>query len=152
MFGSRIVTGEQHLAVSLLRKDLTAEAVNILNHDMAGVGVDMLDFADMAHGRGVLISPRCWVSQTAVSVGVAALHAGSTIANADLANIHLSYKAVSAEHARVGADPDAHLAMSPDNPGLGVDVDLRALLRNVQVLFRRASHVRPPDQIVSVPL
>lgn len=125
--GLRIVTGEKQCGLPHFRCVLEADAADILNPDIAGIGgvLDMLDIAAMAHARGVMLSPHCWNSMTVAAAAM--LHVCASIPNAEMAEVYPEYIAFGAQFARVGFSLEGSHARLSEKPGLGVDMDAKIL-------------------------
>ncbi|MEP4196942.1 MAG: mandelate racemase/muconate lactonizing enzyme family protein [Aliishimia sp.] len=125
--GLRIVTGEKQCGLPHFGSVLAAGAADILNPDIAGVGglLDMLDIAAMAQSKGVMLSPHCWNSMTIAAAAM--LHICASVPNAETAEIYPEYIPFGAQFAHVDFSlKGAHACLS-DRPGLGVDIDAKAL-------------------------
>jgi galactonate dehydratase len=133
--GMRVVTGEKHCGIPHFRSVLAADAADILNPDIAGLGgiLDMLDLAQMADRQGVMISAHCWNSMTVAAAAM--LHVSAAIPNPEMAEIYPEYVKHGARYATPGFHLDGAYAHLSDRPGLGVDIDTK-------VLRRLSSHYR----------
>lgn len=127
--GLRIVTGEKQCGLPHFQCVLEAGAADILNPDIAGVGgvLDMLDIAAMAHAKGVTLSPHCWNSMTVAAAAM--LHVCASIPNAETAEVYPEYIAFGSQFARVGFSLEGSHARLTEKPGLGVDIDVKALAK-----------------------
>jgi galactonate dehydratase len=136
--GLRIVTGEKQYEVAYFKSILTANAADILNPDIAGVGglLDIMEIAAMAHDHGVKISPHCWNSMTVAAAAM--FHVCASIPNAEMAEIYPEYISYGTQFASVGFSLDGAQAKLSDKPGLGVDV-------NGQALSKCATHYQTSD-------
>jgi len=125
--GMRIVTGEKQCGLPHFRAVLAAGAADILNPDIAGIGglMDMLEVADMADRQGVMVSPHCWNSMTVAAAAM--LHVCATIPNAEMAEMYPEYLEHGARYATNGFRVDGVHAHLSGRPGLGVDINARAL-------------------------
>lgn len=125
----RIVTGEKQCGLPHFRSVLAAGAADILNPDIAGVGglLDMLDIAAMAQSRGVMLSPHCWNSMTVAAAAM--LHICASVPNAETAEIYPEYITFGAQFAHVGFSLEGVHACLSDRPGLGVEIDAKALAK-----------------------
>jgi galactonate dehydratase len=133
--GMRIVTGEKNCGLPHFRSVLAADAADILNPDIAGMGgiLDMLELAEMAHRRDVRISPHCWNSMTVAAAAM--LHICAVIPNAEMAEIYPEYIEPGTGYATTGFRVDGTHAHLSGQPGLGVEIDTGAL-RNLSEHFQ----------------
>ncbi|WP_416881583.1 mandelate racemase/muconate lactonizing enzyme family protein [Marivita sp.] len=125
--GMRIVTGEKNCGLSHFRSVLAADAANILNPDIAGMGgiLDMLELAEEADRQDVGISPHCWNSMTVAAAAM--LHICAAIPNAEMAEIYPEYIEPGTGYATTGFRVDGTHAHLSGQHGLGVEIDTGAL-------------------------
>jgi len=131
----KTVTGEKNCGLPHFCSVLAADAADILNPDIAGMGgiLDMLDLAEMAHRRDVSMSPHCWNSMTVAAAAM--LHICAAIPNAEMAEIYPEYIEPGAGYATTGFRMDGMHAHLSEQPGLGVEIDTGAL-RNLSEHFQ----------------
>ena len=122
-----IVTGEKQSGLTHFRNVLAADAADILNPDIAGVGglLDMIQLAEQADRQDVKISPHCWNSMTAAAAAM--LHVCAAIPNAEMAEIYPEYIAHGELFATTGFRLNGAHAYLSGKPGLGVEIDTSAL-------------------------
>jgi galactonate dehydratase len=125
--GLRIVTGEKHCGLPHFRTVLRAGAADVLNPDIAGVGglLDLIELAGMARRQGVRLSPHCWNSMTVAAAAM--LHVCAALPDAELAEIYPECIEHGARYADAGFRLDGGHAHLSGRPGLGVEIDTRAL-------------------------
>lgn len=123
----RIVTGEKNCGLPHFRSVLAADAADILNPDIAGMGgiLDMLELAEEANRQDVRISPHCWNSMTVAAAAM--LHICAAIPNAEMAEIYPEYIEPGTGYATTGFRLDGTHAHLSGKPGLGVEIDTGAL-------------------------
>ncbi|MEM6656821.1 MAG: mandelate racemase/muconate lactonizing enzyme family protein [Pseudomonadota bacterium] len=125
--GLPIVTGEKQSGLTHFRNVLAADAADILNPDIAGVGglLDMIQLAELADRQDVKISPHCWNSMTVAAAAM--LHVCAAIPNAEMAEIYPEYIAHGELFATTGFQLNGAHAYLSGKPGLGVEIDTSAL-------------------------
>jgi galactonate dehydratase len=131
----RIVTGEKNCGLPHFHSVLAADAADILNPDIAGMGgiLDMLELAEEADCQDVRISPHCWNSMTIAAAAM--LHICAAIPNAEMAEIYPEYIEPGTGYATTGFRVDGTHAHLSGQPGLGVEIDAGAL-RNLSDHFQ----------------
>jgi galactonate dehydratase len=125
--GMRVVTGEKQCGLPHFRETLAANAADILNPDIAGVGgiLDMLEIAALADLQGVSMSPHCWNSMSIAAAAM--LQVCAALPNAEMAEIYPDYLPHVAGFSDAGYSLIDGSATLSDRPGLGVQVDADAL-------------------------
>lgn len=125
--GLRIVTGEKQCGLPHFTDVIARRAADILNPDIAGVGgvLDMMEIGAAAEAAGVALSPHCWNSMTVAAAAM--LHVCSALPNADHGEIYPDYIAFGERFADPGFRMENGAAVLSGAPGLGVDIDVRAL-------------------------
>ena len=121
--GLRIVTGEKQCGLPHFRETLAANAADILNPDIAGVGgiLDMMQIAELSLKQDVKVSPHCWNS---MSVAAAAMiHFCASIPNAEMAEIFPEYLSHVTKFCDTGFKIDHGHAVLDEKPGLGISID-----------------------------
>ena len=124
----RITTGERQAGARHFQSLLTTRAADVLNPDIAGVGgiLEMLEIGAMADAHGVKISPHSWNSTTVAFLAM--LHVCSVMPNATYAELYYDYLEFGTEFADCDYGiADGHASL-PQTPGLGVEMNERALV------------------------
>lgn len=126
--GLKIVTGEKQSGIPHFREILAAGAADILNPDIAGVGgiIDMIEIANLAGKKDVLVSPHCWNSMSIAASAM--LHFCSSNINTDMAEIYPEYIPHALKFSRLGFKIKDGYAKLDDRPGLGVEIDVPSLM------------------------
>ena len=125
--GLRVVTGEKQCGLPHFRETLAAEAADVLNPDIAGVGgiLDMLQIAHLAAETGVAVSPHCWNSMTVAAAAM--MQVCAVLPNSERAEVYPEYLPHGALYADTGFALTGGTATLIDRPGLGVVMDKAAL-------------------------
>ena len=89
--GLKIVTGEKQFGLQHFIETLAANAADILNPDIAGVGgiIDMIKISELSQKNNVIISPHCWNSMSIAASAM--LHFCASNSNVDMAEIYPEY-------------------------------------------------------------
>jgi galactonate dehydratase len=127
--GFRIVTGERHYGSQHFAEVFRARAADIVNPDIASVGglLEMLEISDLAHASGAALSPHCGGS---MSIGGSAmLHLCMADARMERAEIFPAHFAFEQQFATPGFEIVEGIARVNNSPGLGVQMNERALSR-----------------------
>ncbi|MDA0710151.1 MAG: mandelate racemase/muconate lactonizing enzyme family protein [bacterium] len=141
-----VVTGEELYTKAEFRPILEKHAADILNPDVCNCGgiLELVQIAAMAEPYHVAISPHNYNSTT---LGLAAtLHACATMPNFIITEYFVNFQAKGLEIASPGFKVvDSHITL-PDLPGLGIDLDEKALAANPYRLMPARGLRRPEDE------
>ncbi len=127
--GLRIMTGEKQCGVNHYMETLYAEAVDIFNPDIAGVGgiIDMLKISELSKENNVVISPHCWNSMSIAAAAM--LHFCAADSNTDKAEIFPDYIENGLKYCENNFIIKNGHAELNDKPGLGVAVNVDNLIK-----------------------
>ena len=143
-----VVTGEELYTKREFRPALEKRAADILNPDVCCCGgiLELREIAAMAEPYHVAVSPHNYNSTT---IGLAAtLHAAAGMPNFLIAEYFVNFEAVGAEIAVEPFQVEESYITLPTEPGLGIDLDERALAQRPYREFgkrglRQAEHEGP---------
>lgn len=122
-----VVTGEELYTKHEFREVLEKRAADILNPDICNTGgiLELKEIAAMAEPYEVVISPHCYNSTT---VGLAAtVHLCACIPNFLITEYFVNFEAFGKEIADTPPLAEGGYVPLPTKPGLGLDLDERAL-------------------------
>ena len=127
--GLKIVTGEKQFGLQHFIETLAANAADILNPDIAGVGgiIDMIKISELSQKNNVIISPHCWNSMSIAASAM--LHFCASNSNVDMAEIYPEYISNGLKYSDVNFDIKNGFAELKDRPGLGVKIDVKSLMK-----------------------
>tara|TARA_A100000164_G_scaffold15408_1_gene12825 strand:- start:2242 stop:3366 length:1125 start_codon:yes stop_codon:yes gene_type:complete len=127
--GLKIVTGEKQFGLQHFTETLAANAADILNPDIAGVGgiIDMIKISELSQKNNVIISPHCWNSMSIAASAM--LHFCASNSNVDMAEIYPEYISNGLKYSDVNFDIKNGFAELKDRPGLGVKIDVKSLIK-----------------------
>ena len=127
--GLKIVTGEKQFGLQHFIETLAANAADILNPDIAGVGgiIDMIKISELSQKNNVIISPHCWNSMSIAASAM--LHFCASNSNVDMAEIYPEYISNVLKYSDVNFDIKNGFAELKDRPGLGVKIDVKSLMK-----------------------
>ncbi len=115
------------MAASTSREMLERRVADVLNPDIAGCGgiLELLEIAAMAEVSSVAVSPHNYNSTTVAMAAM--LHVSVLIPNLLMAEIYPSYVDIGTQFAHCSFEIENGLATLPRSPGLGVEIDEKAL-------------------------
>ena len=127
--GLKIVTGEKQFGLQHFIETLAANAADILNPDIAGVGgiIDMIKISELSQKNNVIISPHCWNSMSIAASAM--LHFCASNSNVDMAEIYPEYISNGLKYSDVNFDIKNGFAELKDRPGLGVKINVKSLMK-----------------------
>jgi len=122
-----VVTGEKQFELPHFEKTINAEAADILNPDIAGVGgmQDFMEISHMAAKNNIKVSPHCWNTMTIAATAM--IHVCLTIPNSDHAEIFPDYFEFCSHFSKAGFKIENGKATINNKSGLGVEVKVNAL-------------------------
>ena len=127
--GLKIVTGEKQFGLQHFIETLAANAADILNPDIAGVGgiIDLIKISELSQKNNVIISPHCWNSMSIAASAM--LHFCASNSNFDMVEIYPEYISNGLKYSDVNFDIKNGFAELKDRPGLGVKIDVKSLMK-----------------------
>ena len=127
--GLKIVTGEKQFGLQHFIETLAANAADILNPDIAGVGgiIDMIKISELSQKNNVTISPHCWNSMSIAASAM--LHFCASNSNVEMAEIYPEYIANGLKYSDINFVIKDGFAELKDRPGLGVEIDIKSLMK-----------------------
>ena len=127
--GFKIVTGEKQFGLQHFIETLAANAADILNPDIAGVGgiIDMIKISELSQKNNVTISPHCWNSMSIAASAM--LHFCASNSNVEMAEIYPEYIANGLKYSDINFVIKDGFAELKDRPGLGVEIDIKSLMK-----------------------
>ena len=127
--GLKIVTGEKQFGLQHFIETLAANAADILNPDIAGVGglIDMIKISEMSKKNNVNVSPHCWNSMTIAASAM--LHFCASNSNVDMAEIYPEYISNGLRYSDINYEIKNGFAELIDRPGLGIKIDIKSLMK-----------------------
>ena len=127
--GLKIVTGEKQFGLQHFIETLAANAADILNPDIAGVGgiIDMIKISELSQKNNVTISPHCWNSMSIAASAM--LHFCASNSNVEMAEIYPEYISNGLKYSDINFVIKDGFAELKDRPGLGVEIDIKSLMK-----------------------
>ena len=127
--GFKIVTGEKQFGLQHFIETLAANAADILNPDIAGVGgiIDMIKISELSQKNNVTISPHCWNSMSIAASAM--LHFCASNSNVEMAEIYPEYISNGLKYSDINFVIKDGFAELKDRPGLGVEIDIKSLMK-----------------------
>ena len=127
--GHKIVTAEKQIGLQHFIETLAANAADILNPDIAGVGglIDMIKISEMSKKNNVNVSPHCWNSMTIAASAM--LHFCASNSNVDMAEIYPEYISNGLRYSDINYEIKNGFAELKDRPGLGIKIDIKSLMK-----------------------
>lgn len=127
--GLKIVTGEKQFGLHHFIETLAADAADILNPDIAGVGgiLDMIKISEISAKNNVMISPHCWNSMSIAASAMMHFCAGNS--NTEMAEIYPEYISNGLKYSDTNFVIKNGYAELKDRPGLGVNIDIKSLMK-----------------------
>lgn len=127
--GLKIVTGEKQFGLHHFIETLAADAADILNPDIAGVGgiLDMTRISEMSEKNNVMISPHCWNSMSVAASAM--LHFCAANSNTEMAEIYPEYISNGLKYSDINFVIANGCAELKDRLGLGVNIDVKSLMK-----------------------
>ncbi|MFN8511959.1 MAG: mandelate racemase/muconate lactonizing enzyme family protein [Chloroflexia bacterium] len=141
-----VVTGEELYTKGEFRAVFEQQAADIINPDICNCGgiLELKEIAAMAETYSVAVSPHNYNSTT---VGLSATaHLCATIPNFLITEYFVNFEPVAKEVAIGGLVAENGYITLPTTPGLGLDIDERALARRPYQEFRARTIRYPGDE------
>ena len=141
-----VVTGEELYTKREFREVFERRAADILNPDVCNCGgiLELVEIALMAEPYHVAVAPHCYNSTT---VGLAAtVHACARMPNFLITEYFVNFEAVGQEIAREPLLAEGGYIALPTAPGLGIDLDERALAQHPYREFGTRKLRQPRDE------
>ena len=126
--GLKIVTGERQFGLYHYIETLIAEAVDIFNPDIAGVGgiIDFLKIAELSNKKEVKVTPHCWNSMSIAASAM--LHVCKSSPNTEMAEFFPEYIPHALKFSNTNFTISNGIIELDDKPGLGIDINIESLM------------------------
>jgi len=128
--GLRIVSGEKQYGLNHFIETLAADAVDIFNPDISGVGgiIDMLNIIEISHKKKVAVSPHCWNS---MSIAASAMvHVCMSFSITETAEFFPEYIPYSLKFSNQNFEIKDGFIKIENNDGLGTNIDTKLLIED----------------------
>ena len=128
--GLRIVSGEKQYGLNHFIETLAADAVDIFNPDISGVGgiIDMINIIEISNKKKVAVSPHCWNS---MSIAASAMvHVCMSFSITETAEFFPEYIPYSLKFSNQNFEIKDGFIKIENNDGLGTNIDTKLLIED----------------------